>query len=262
MRILKLQFTNLNSLAGTWCIDFTHPAYTGGGIFAITGPTGAGKSTILDAICLALYGKTPRLKWVNAGENEIMSRLTAVCSSEVTFQTQGGTYRCTWTQRLAHGRLDGKRQAPMHEIVDVDHAEEILASQKGTVAAKIVEITGMDYDQFTRSMLLAQGSFAAFLQADASGRAPVLEQITGTAIYSQISMYVFERYAHEKAAVHDMELELGGMQPMPDHVHGSGHRPQAGTAQPEDDQADSDGQAEDHGIHATRGAGAAGGASR
>jgi DNA repair protein SbcC/Rad50 len=212
MRILKLQFTNLNSLAGTWCIDFTHPAFTGGGIFAITGPTGAGKSTILDAICLALYGKTPRLKALNAGENEIMSRLTAGCSSEVTFQTQSGTYRCTWAQKLARGKTDGKRQPPTHEIVDVAHG--ILATQKGTVAAKIVEITGMDFEQFTRSMLLAQGSFAAFLQADASGRAPVLEQITGTGIYSQISIFVFERYTREKNAMRELELELGGMEPL------------------------------------------------
>ena len=61
MRILKLRFKNLNSLAGEWAIDLTHPEYASGGLFAITGPTGAGKTTVLDALCLALYRRTPRL---------------------------------------------------------------------------------------------------------------------------------------------------------------------------------------------------------
>jgi len=81
MKILSLHFKNLNSLAGEWTIDLTHPAYASDGIFAITGPTGAGKSTILDAICLALYGSTPRLDKITTA-NEIMSRQTGECFSE------------------------------------------------------------------------------------------------------------------------------------------------------------------------------------
>ena len=74
MRILQIRFKNLNSLVGEWEIDLTHPAYVSDGIFAITGPTGSGKTTILDAICLALYGRTPRLDRVNRSGNEVMSR--------------------------------------------------------------------------------------------------------------------------------------------------------------------------------------------
>ena len=93
MRILKLHFKNLNSLVGEWIIDFTVSEYSEQGIFAITGPTGAGKSTILDAICLALYGRTPRLERINASQNEIMSRQSGECFTSLEFQTATGSYR-------------------------------------------------------------------------------------------------------------------------------------------------------------------------
>lgn len=84
MKIVQLRFQNLNSLVGEWQIDFTDPAFVADGIFAITGPTGAGKSSILDAICLALYGRTPRLGRITKSSNEIMSRQTGECFAEVT----------------------------------------------------------------------------------------------------------------------------------------------------------------------------------
>ncbi|MEB3733716.1 AAA family ATPase [Halopseudomonas pachastrellae] len=101
MRILQVRFKNLNSLVGEWEIDLTHPAFASDGIFAITGPTGAGKTTILDAICLALYGRTPRLNKVTKSGNEIMSRQTGECFAEATFETQAGRYRCHWSQHRA-----------------------------------------------------------------------------------------------------------------------------------------------------------------
>lgn len=197
MRILQIRFKNLNSLAGEWQVDLTDPAYTTEGIFAITGPTGAGKSTLLDAICLALYGRTPRQERVNASQNEVMSRQTGECFAEVVFETPRGRWRCHWSQHRSRKRADGALQAPKHEVADADSGK-VLTTRLREVAATIERETGMDFDRFTRSMLLAQGGFAAFLQADADERAPILEQITGTSIYSDISKAVHQRRGEEK----------------------------------------------------------------
>ncbi|MBW2655418.1 MAG: AAA family ATPase, partial [Deltaproteobacteria bacterium] len=115
MKILELRFKNLNSLYGEWAIDFTTPEYVFDGIFVITGPTGAGKSTILDAICLALYGQTPRLKSITKAGNEIMSRQTGECFAEVTFETRERRFRCYWGQHKARKKPDGNLIDSRHE---------------------------------------------------------------------------------------------------------------------------------------------------
>lgn len=210
MRILQVRFKNLNSLAGEWEIDLTQPAFTSDGIFAITGPTGAGKTTILDAICLALYGRTPRLNKVTKSGNEIMSRQTGECFAEVTFETQVGRFRCHWSQHRSRKKSDGELQAPKHEIANADTGEIFESKMKG-VADHIESATGMDFDRFTRSMLLAQGGFAAFLQAAPDERAPILEQITGTEIYSHISIRVHERRSQERKQLEFLQAALAGM---------------------------------------------------
>lgn len=210
MRILHVRFKNLNSLVGEWEIDLTHPAYASDGIFAITGPTGAGKTTILDAICLALYGRTPRLNRVNKSGNELMSRQTGECYAEVTFETQAGRYRSHWSQRRARKKPNGELQSPKHEISDADSGEIFEAKIRG-VADQIEIATGMDFDRFTRSMLLAQGGFAAFLQAVPDERAPILEQITGTEIYSHISVRVHERQREEREKLNILQAETAGI---------------------------------------------------
>jgi len=210
MRILQVRFKNLNSLVGEWEIDLAHPAFASDGIFAITGPTGAGKTTILDAICLALYGRTPRLNKVTKSGNEIMSRQTGECFAEVTFETQTGRYRCHWSQHRARKKPDGELQAPKHEIAHADSGE-IFESKIRGVADQIESATGMDFDRFTRSMLLAQGGFAAFLQAAPDDRAPILEQITGTEIYSQISIRVHERQREEREKLNLLQAETAGI---------------------------------------------------
>ncbi|MBL3601117.1 MAG: AAA family ATPase [gamma proteobacterium endosymbiont of Lamellibrachia anaximandri] len=211
MRILLVRFKNLNSLAGEWEIDLAYPAFSSDGIFAITGPTGAGKTTVLDAICLALYGRTPRLNKVTKSGNEIMSRQTGECFAEVTFETQAGRFRCHWSQHRARKKPGGELQAPKHEIADADSGR-ILESKLRGVADQIETVTGMDFDRFTRSMLLAQGGFAAFLQAAPDERAPILEQITGTEIYSQISIQVHKRHSEEREKLDLLQAELAGMQ--------------------------------------------------
>lgn len=196
MKILELRFKNLNSLAGEWKIDLTHPSYCSDGIFAITGPTGAGKSTILDAVCLGLYGRTPRLKEINQSQNEIMSRHTGDCFSEVLFESKAGRFRCHWAQHRAYKKADGNLAPSTHEIATEDGT--LIESKKRAVAGVVEKKTGMDFDQFTRSMLLAQGDFAAFLDAGINERAPILEQITGTRIYSDISIAAHDRLRLEK----------------------------------------------------------------
>ena len=210
MRIEQLRFANLNSLVGEWFIDFTRPEYLNDGIFAITGPTGAGKSTLLDAICLALYGRTPRLGKLSRSENEILARQTGDCFAEVTFSTQAGRFRCYWGQHRSRRKADGELQQPRHELVNADTGV-VLESKLRDVEVRVPEITGMDFDRFTRSMLLAQGGFAAFLKSSADERAPILEQITGTAIYSQISIHVHELRGRERKKLDDLEAGLQGM---------------------------------------------------
>ncbi len=196
MKILQLRFKNLNSLYGEWTIDFTLPDYTSEGIFAITGPTGSGKSTVLDALCLALYGETPRLGKIKGSSNELLSRQAGECFAEVLFETDSGRYRSHWAQHRSRKKPDGELQLARHEVSD-DRTGKIMASKLLESASAIERLTGMDFDRFTRSMLLAQGGFAAFLQTSADNRAPVLEQITGTGIYSEISIKVHERNRQE-----------------------------------------------------------------
>jgi exonuclease SbcC len=204
MKILELRFMNINSLYGEWAIDLTAPAYQSDGIFAITGPTGSGKSTLLDALCLALYGETPRLGKITRGGNEVMSRQTGSCYAEVTFATQSGRYRCHWSQHRARNKADGTLAEARHEITDADSGL-VLETRKREVAALIEDKTGMDFGRFTRSILLAQGGFAAFLQASADERAPVLEQITGTEIYSELSIKAHERQRAERDALDELK---------------------------------------------------------
>ncbi len=202
MQILSIRLKNINSLVGSWTIDLTHRKYLEDGLFAITGPTGSGKSTILDAVTLALYGRTPRLQKIAGEENELMSRQCGECEAEVVFRTPQGTFRAFWSQRRARGKSDGKPQAVQRKLSRLPDApngekkeESLLADTLKTVEPKIIEITGMDFDQFTRSVLLAQGHFAEFLQANAADRSELLEKITGTEIYSEISTRVYRRAA-------------------------------------------------------------------
>ncbi len=210
MKILELRLKNLNSLYGEWCIDFSNPEYVSNGIFALTGPTGAGKSTILDAICLALYGATPRLGRITKSSNELMSRQTGECYAEVVFESQAGRFRCHWEQRRARKKAEGKLQDQEHQIADADTGKPI-ETKKSLVVKVIEEKTGMDFDRFTRSILLAQGGFDTFLKADVEEKSTILEQITGTEIYSEISRRVHVRRQDERNKLELLQAEITGI---------------------------------------------------
>ncbi|QXZ09349.1 AAA family ATPase [Comamonas sp. Y33R10-2] len=210
MKILKLRLKNLNSLKGEWSIDFTAAPFADNGLFAITGPTGAGKSTLLDAICLALYHQTPRLESIS-GQNDIMTRHTGECEAEVEFEVKGVAYRAFWSQRRARNKSDAALQAPKVELALVADGS-ILTTHVKDKTKRIADITGLDFARFTKSMLLAQGGFAAFLQATANERAELLEELTGTDIYSQISQAVFERARDARQALEKQQAQAQGMQ--------------------------------------------------
>jgi DNA repair protein SbcC/Rad50 len=211
MKILSLQFRNLNSLKGEWKIDFTRPPFVDNGLFAITGPTGAGKTTLLDAICLALYHQTPRLGAVSASSNDIMTRGSAECSAEVQFEVRGKAYRAHWSMRRSRGKVDGNLQQALVELADVASGQ-VLATQIRPKAEMIEQITGLDFSRFTKSMLLSQGEFAAFLNAKENERAELLEELTGTEIYGRISEQVHLHYVQAKQTLADLESQAKGVQ--------------------------------------------------
>jgi exonuclease SbcC len=218
MKILRVRFFNLNSLQGEHAVDFAASPLSDAGLFAITGPTGAGKTTILDAITLALYGQVPRHD--GSGPEQVMSHGTGESWAEVEFQVSGQLYRSKWSQYRARKKPEGNlqdakmelSQQPAPDAAGAVSAEwPLLESYKSKVPAKVAELSGLEYRQFLRSVLLAQGEFTKFLKSSPGERAQLLEKITDTKKYSDISRAAFERSKHESQQVENLRLGLAGV---------------------------------------------------
>ncbi|OCL85534.1 Nuclease SbcCD subunit C [Aliarcobacter thereius] len=206
MKILKIKLLNINSLKGEFEVDF-EKFLKDESLFAITGPTGAGKSTILDVITCALYGRTARL----TNPNELMSRHTGECLCEVEFEVKGKVYRSSWSQKRARKSSDGAFQSAKMEVSEIESGK-VLESYLSKVPKYIEDLSGLDFDRFIQSMMLAQGSFDAFLKAKENERSSLLEKITGTQIYKQISQEIYQTYTRKNDEIKLDENLLGNIE--------------------------------------------------
>lgn len=219
MKLIRLSLNNLNSLYGRVEVDFTHSEFQESGIFGIIGRTGAGKTTLLDAVCLALFGTTPRLKEGGSDKTDaVMSRGTAESEASVVFAVNGKCYCAQWSRRLAR---TGTLQASKRKFFQV--ADPVSGEAVGTVLEKsreiqkeVEEVTGMSFERFTRTMLLAQGDFTAFLKSDEKDRAEILENITGSEIYRQISAESFQRLKESREKLALVQAGLENLQTLSD----------------------------------------------
>lgn len=205
MKIISIKFLNLNSLKGQHEIRFDRPPFTESGIFAITGPTGAGKTTILDAITVALYGRVHRH---SKDVFEIMTRHTAESYAEVEFEVRDKLYRAKWSIRRSRGKADGQLQTQKMELADAATGTILIEHPLQEVREEIVRLCGLDYNQFLRSVILSQGDFTRFLKADENERSELLEKITDTGIYSQISIAAYEKARDERLKLDQLKAKL------------------------------------------------------
>lgn len=225
MKILAIRIKNLASLENAE-IDFTLEPLCSAGIFAITGPTGAGKSTILDALCLALYAKTPRYRTAENGiditdvkgntikQDDVRGILRDGTSSgyaEVDFVgIDGHHYAASWRVRRAHNKADGSLQNYEMTLKNITTGQSI-PGKKTEILVEIERLVGLNFEQFTRSVLLAQGDFTAFLKAGKDEKSSLLEKLTGTHIYSEISKSIFENHREQQQKLRDLTIQCEGI---------------------------------------------------
>ena len=227
MKILAIRLKNLASLAGPFEIDFTAEPLASAGLFAITGPTGAGKSTLLDALCLALFGAVPRLgdtgqaKMPDADSDisigdprTLLRRGTGGGYAEVDFVgVNGRRYRARWEANRARDKASGKLQNSRQSLIDLD-SDQLLASQKTEYKTQLELALGLNFEQFTRAVLLAQSEFSAFLKANDNERSELLEKLTDTALYTQLGRRAFDKAKEARDAHKQLQDQATGVVPL------------------------------------------------
>jgi len=222
MRILKIELQNINSLKSKTpiIIDFESDLFKDVGLYAITGSTGAGKTTILDAITIALYHSVPRfnsttvkanlLDVVSYGANEAMAR--------VSFENQAKRYEAHWSMRLTTkaGKLltNPKEEVRLKDL----STGKIIAEKKTEVKAGVEHVTQLNYNQFLRSAMLAQGEFAAFLSASSQDKGKLLEQITGEDIYKKIGETIGAKISEERRKLDEIRAKINAEDLLTDEV--------------------------------------------
>lgn len=212
MKILRIDFKNINSLQGEHSIDFRDAPFYGDKLFAITGATGSGKSTLLDILVLALFNRTPRFSKISKSEIEhngaILTRGQKDAFARVTYECSQGEFVSEWS--ISTARTGNLRDYEM-QVSDV-LTQTSLVDKKSEVPAKNEELIGLKYDQFIKSVMLAQGEFAEFLVSKKAERTILLEKITGTDIYRKLGMRAFDKYRNIKGQIEDLEKNKANWQ--------------------------------------------------
>jgi len=210
MKILNIHFKNINSLEGESRINFEQSPFSDTGVFAITGPNGSGKSSILDAITLGLYGETFRF---DRPASHVMTKHTAECFAEIEFSLGGEKYKSSWHVERAAGDPESQLMPPEMQLIRLQDGE-VLANTHHEVCARMTEITGMNFRNFTRSIMLAQGDFAAFLNALDSERMDILEKIISTDIYADYKKEVIDKADNAQKELDRLKQDLAAIQLM------------------------------------------------
>ncbi len=211
MRLCKLKLRNLNSFRRKVELNFDESPLDDASLVAITGPTGAGKTTLLDAICVALYGKTPRLgKTGSQNPRYLLSHGEDEGSAEVHFEANGTRYLATWSIT--------RRGSPKGQLISAEDGGLIsnklstrgksLGSSQNTVGEEVTAILGLDFGAFSRSVMLAQGEFAAFLKASNEERRTILEATAGIYIYDVLRQVLHDKVKEVTAANDEVLAKL------------------------------------------------------
>src|SRR5690554_8206086 len=215
MKILKIKFENIHCLKGEHEVDFGTGILADAGLFAITGPTGSGKSTLVDVITLALYNRIARVEKVVSNtvledDGGIMTRNMKHCYAEVEYRVNGKNYRSHWSiERNRNNNLNARKQ----ELVEI--ATGIIIESGTRTPEKNEEVIGLSYEQFVKAMVLSQGEFSKLLQAPRNERNKLLEDITGARSYREIGRAVFQRYMSIR---YQVRLKEAGLESIEDYA--------------------------------------------
>ena len=207
MKICRLKLKNLNSFREEIDLDFEKSPLGDASLVAITGPTGAGKTTLLDAICVALYGKTPRLTGQGSqNPNHLISHGEKEGFAEVTFVANGIRYLGTWSAKQKGSPKVALFYADDDKLITdkLSTRGKSLGSSEKTVSEEVEAILGLDFDAFRRSVMLAQGEFAAFLKASDEERRTILEATAGIGIYDELKKALNDKVGAVEVATADV----------------------------------------------------------